>query len=459
MRRILLTFLCLLPLTAPAAEPLAAQQDDPPPGIRLSGAYDAQRRPVLAVRPFAAADAIGAVADSMLDIVRRDLTYSDRYNMAASIPRSLASGPVEYGEWNSLNVVYLVTGDITPTTRGYELALAIHDVVYQRVLHEARYSIPAATGPDFRMAMHAISDEVVRRTLNLPGSAATRVAFTRQNLDAGGSHDLLIVDSDGFGVRRIAGFGGQLYSPSWSPDARRVLYAVNAEDGWQLIERHVADGSQRTLNPGGDMILTPTYSPDGQSIALSIWRGDRAEITRYNIDRQCCADRISGEGRNIETNPSFSADGTRIAFMSNRLGPNALFVMRADGASPRLISPFVRGQRSEYNAPSWSPTDSRIAFHGHWNKQGNWAYQIMIADADGTGTQIEQITSRGENEDPSWAPDGRHIVYTSVGDGPGGLYVIDVESKTRRLLVSGGNMRMADWSAPLLRASDLIARP
>ena len=45
-----------------------------------------------------------------------------------------------------------------------------------------------------------------------------------------------------------------------------------------------------------------------------------------------------------------------------------------------------------------------------------------------------------------------------VGDGPGGLYVIDVETKKRRLLVPGANMRMADWSAPLVRAEDLIVR-
>lgn len=459
MRRSLFLIFCLLPFAVPPASPLAAQQGDPPPGIRLSGAYDARQRPLLAVRPFTAGDAISETADSVLTILRRDLTYSDRYNMAGAIPATLAAGDVDYTQWNALNVVYLVTGEVMPTARGYDVALVVHDVVYRRKLLEERYAIPAGADPDFRMAVHALSDEVVRRTVNVPGSAASRVAFTRQNLDAGGSHDLLIVDSDGFGVRRIAGFGSQLYSPDWSPDGRRVLYAVNDPNaGWQLIERDVASGSQRTISPGGDMVLTPAYAPDGNSIALSIWRGDRSEITRYNLAQQCCAERISGQGRNIETGPTFSADGRRLAFISDRLGRNALFVARADGADPMLVSPFVRGQRSDYGSPSWSPTDSRVAFHGHWNRVGNWAFQILVADADRPGGQIEQITTRGENEDPSWAPDGRHVVYTSVGDGPGGLYVIDVDTKLRRLLVSGGNMRMANWSAPLVRASDLIAR-
>ncbi|MEX1183158.1 MAG: hypothetical protein WEF86_07965 [Gemmatimonadota bacterium] len=455
MRRSLLAILLLLPLAAPTA----AQQTDQPAGIKLSTTYDAGRHPLLAVRPFTGAEPIAEAVDSAMLIIERDLANSDRFNIARAIPESLRTGEVDYAEWNSLNVVYLVAGDITPVTRGYELALTVHDIVYRRPLHTATYQLPAATDPDFRMAVHAIADEVVRSTVNLPGSAATRVAFTRQNQDANGSYDLLIVDADGHGLRRIAGFGGQLYSPAWSPDARRVLYAVNGESGWQLVERDVTSGSQREVDPGGDMVMTPTYAPDGRSIALSVWKGDRSEITRFDLQQQCCAERISGQGRNIEMYPSFSADGSRIAFMSNRLGRNAIYVMGADGSDPILLSPFVPGQASEYDSPAWSPVGPRVAFHGHWNKRSaGWLYQIMIADATRPGAPIEQITSRGNNEDPSWAPDGRHLVYTGVGDGPGGLYVIDVETKRRRLLVSGANMRMADWSAPLLRAADLIVR-
>jgi TolB protein len=457
MRRSILTVLSLLALAAP----LTAQQTDPPPGIRLSATYDARQRPLLALRPLEAPAPIAEAVDSIGTILQRDLTYSSRYNMAGTVPEALRTGTVDYAQWNSLNVVYLVTGSVTPTAAGYELAMGVHDVVYRRVLHEGRYALPAATDPDFRMAVHAVSDEVVRRTLNAPGSAATRVAFTRQNRDANGSYDLLIVDADGFGLRRIAGFGGQLYSPVWSPDARRVLYAVNGPDGWkEFIERDIASGSQRSFRPGGDMALTPAYAPDGRSIVYARWVGDRSEIMSYDIQRQCCAARLSGQGRNIEMNPVFSADGRQLAFNSDRLGRNAIFVMARDGANPTLLSPYVPGQASEYTSPSWSPTGSRVAFHGHWNKRARgWAYQIMVADASRPGAPIEQITSRGENEDPSWAPDGRHLVYTGVGDGPGGLYVIDIETKTRRLLVSGGNMRMADWSPPLVRAADLVARP
>jgi TolB protein len=306
------------------------------------------------------------------------------------------------------------------------------------------------------MAVHALSDEVVRWITQTPGIAATRVAYTRQN--GGMSYDLILMDADGFGVRRIAGFGGQLYSPTWSPDGRRILYTINDPDrgGWQLIERDVTSGSQRTIRPGGELLMTPTYARDGNRIALATWRNGDMDIIEYDIQQQCCAKPLA-EGRGDNLSPVYSPDGRRLGFVSTSLGRAGIYVMPAAGGSPTLLTPFVRGQASEYQGPSWSPSSSKIAFHGHWNMRvGN--YQIMVADADRPGGQIEQITARGDSEDPSWAPDGRHLVYTSVGDGPAGLYVIDAETKERRPLAPGGNLRMAEWSPRLVNAADLAVR-
>jgi TolB protein len=146
--------------------------------------------------------------------------------------------------------------------------------------------------------------------------------------------------------------------------------------------------------------------------------------------------------------------------MSSRLGMPHIYVMPAAGGAAQLISPFVRGQRGYYTSPDWSPTGSRIAFHGHWNSRGT--YQIMLADANRPGAQIRQLTSEGANEDPSWAPDGRHLVFTHAGvrgTSPG-LYVIDTETGNRRPLLTGSDgYRLADWSPPLLRAAAIALNP
>jgi TolB protein len=454
-RRTLLTLGALLALAAP----LAAQ--DRPTGIRVEGEYDVRQRPVIAVRPFSGAGPIAEVVDSMATIVARDLRFSDRYNMIEQIPADLRTGAVDVAKWNALRVTYLVTGEVTATTRGYELRVVVHDVPWSKITYDVRYALPAATGADFRMAVHAVSDDVVRRTLNVPGIAATRIALSRTNPAPRGmtaTQDLLIVDSDGFGVRRLAGFGGQLYSPSWSRDGQKLLYTMNGNRGWQLAERNMATGTQRVFEPFGETVMTPSYMPSGNEVAVGIWLkgGNRTEIVAYDMTRSSVR-RLSAPGRHDEMYPVFSADGRRMAFLSSRLGVPAIYVGNADGSGAQLITPFQPGVTSYYTSPTFSPLDSRLAFHGTWDKKASNSYHILVSDAANPGGQIIQVTEQGHNEDPSWAPDGRHLVYTQteVRGQPDGLYVIDIQSKVRRLLVPGANMRMADWSPPLVSAASL----
>jgi TolB protein len=458
MRR-LLSILCLM-LSLAGADTAQAQQPDTarPPGIRLTTRYDVATRAAIAVRPFSGAPAIAGVVDSITRIIERDLEYSGRYNVLP-VPAALARDRLDYAQWNALNVVYLVTGEVSATAAGYELALTVHDVVYGRVRDEQTLRLPPATSAEFRMAVHAASDDIVRKTLNAPGIAATRIAFTRKNpRSAGGvyTYDVLVVDADGFNLRRVGGASGQIYSPDWSPDGSRLLYAVNAGGGWRIVERNLGSGQTRTIDVGTGMLTTPSYSPDGTRVAFSAWRESNWELFEYNIAEDCCLRRLTTD-RADDISPTYSRDGSRIAFMSSRVGgmPH-IFVMPAQGGGAVTISPYVHGQRGYYTSPDLSPTSSEVAFHGHWNSRGT--YQIMVADASRPGGQVRQITSAGANEDPSWAPDGRHLVYTHAGvrGSEPGLYVIDTATGNRRSLTTGSEgLRLADWSPPLRRAADL----
>jgi Tol biopolymer transport system component len=93
-----------------------------------------------------------------------------------------------------------------------------------------------------------------------------------------------------------------------------------------------------------------------------------------------------------------------------------------------------------------APKGSQIVFHG---RSRGGIFQIMVADANRPGTPVQQITSEGRSEDPAWAPDGRHVVFSGVRDDGMGLYVIDVVTGRIRPLVTGGRFRMPDWSPVL----------
>jgi TolB protein len=311
--------------------------------------------------------------------------------------------------------------------------------------------LPAPSASDFRMAVHAVADELIRSISGQPGAAASRVAFTRR---AGSGYELVIVDSDGQNARTIVTSGGMLYSPTWSPDGRRIAYGMRTASGRvELVERELASGRVRVISSRPVFSFAPAYSPDGRKLAITLTVGSIAqEIDEYDLERSCCLRRLT-HGPRDDLNPTYSPDGSRIAFNSSRLGQLHVYVMPAAGGEATLLTPYGINESAHFAAPDWSPTSDEIAFTG----QSRGGFQIMIANANRPGV-ARQITSSGDNQDPSWAADGRHIVYTGVGREGSGLYVIDTQTGNIRKLFSGSRLQMADWSPVLQRVSSTSAR-
>ena len=438
-------------LFGPGAGVVAAQVADTtlPKGVQLKLVYETQYRPRVAVQPFSGAGGDPAVEEAHR-IIQRDLDYSDRFDMLFRIPESLLEGS-EYSRWNDLGVVYLVTGGMERSDAGYRLRLALHDVVYGSVKEIRQFDLPTLDAPDFRMAVHAVSDEVVRWATGEPGMAATRIALTRHLGD--GTYELLLVDSDGENMERVDAHL-RLYSPTWSPDGSRISYQYGDEQLNSLVERNLRTGQVRRLTDPQILAQTPSYAPGGQKLAMALWVDRGMEIHEYDVERDCCLRRLSRQAR-IDMHPSYSPDGGRIAFQSDRLGNPHIFTMPASGGDAVLVTAFEVGGAGYYTSPAWSPRGNQIVFHG---RSRGGVFQIMIADANRPGAPVQQITSQGRSEDPSWAPDGRHIVFSGVREDGMGLYVIDLVTGRIRPLVTGGRYRMPDWSPALMRASSLTAR-
>lgn len=442
------------------ARPARAQEQDTtriPTGVQLGLVYQTAYRPSLAVRPFSTTDsaALADVADRVFGIVRRDLDYSDRFDMQFDIPPALAKGPVDYGAWNDLNVVYLLTGGLEPAQEGGTvLRLTLHDVVYSTIKEMSSFHLPSVDDPGFRMAVHAASDQVVRWATGNPGIAASRVLFTVQNPQDRTSREILIVDSDGENLQSVVTSQSEVQSPAWSPDGSHMVFTERAPDGWRLEERDMRTGRIRMVGAQSTLYLTPSYSPDGTKLVFGMWRAGNSDLYEYDISRYCCLRQLTHSTR-VDMYPSFSPDGKQLAFMSDRLGQPHIFIMPADGGEATVISPFVYGEPGFYTSPDWSPTNSYVAFHG---RSIGGRFQVMVADASHPGATVQQLTSEGRNEDPSWAPDGRHLVFSGMRGTGVGLYVIDSVTGRIRPLVLGRRYRVPAWSGSLLQASALTVR-
>lgn len=431
------------------AAPLTAQEPDTtsiPSGVRLGLIYQTSYRPELAVKPFDAPPAARDVADRAHAIIRRDLDHSDRFEMT-DLPESMARGPVDYPVFNGLGIVYLVTAAVEPIGQGYRLRVLLHDVVYSRVDQLAAFELPAPGSPGFRMAVHAISDRIVRWATSEPGMAASRILFVRSRSDGG--RDLMIIDADGENMRRVTGTDELLHSPAWAPDGRRIAYAVGPVPHWRVVARDLATGEERVVaNREGEENYTPAWAPDARRLAFASSTATGQRIFEIDAADGCCTERLTG-GPREDLSPTYSPDGEMIAFNSNRLGQPHIYLHRLGDGRSTLLTPFVYGESGYYTSPDWSPTGSLVAFHG----RSRGGHQIMVADARDPGGTVRQLTSDGVGEDPSWAPDGRHVVFSGRRVGGQGLYVLDSVTGRIRPLVLGGSYTVPDWSPTLRGAS------
>jgi TolB protein len=219
-------------------------------------------------------------------------------------------------------------------------------------------------------------------------------------------------------------------------------------DGAKIYEVDLSTGQERKVEVGrSGTFFAPAYHPDGERLAFAVAGGRQSGIYSFDMAKDCCLVRMSG-GRYEDLSPTFSPDGRRMAFNSNRLGTTTpqIYVMPTGGGDADLVSPYEYGRGGYYTSPDWAPTGDRIAFHGRIRRG---RYQILVANVNDRGRRLRQLTWEGNNEDPSWAPDGRHLVFVGERSWGHGLFVVDGASGKLRALVTGRDVRIPDWSEAL----------
>ena len=408
-------------------------------GVRIGVDYRPGIVPGLVVVP-------GTGLDSVRAMVRRDLDYTDRFEMitVADLPQARQRSwvrrgrvRVNYGLYSSLGAQFAV--ELVPASSG--VTARLHD------LGEAKMQIrkPSRCLPrpavDFRLEVHRLSDEVARWASGSPGAAASRLMFV-----SGGR--VYRVDSDGQDIVPLTPAGQTSLSPAWSPDGQRLAFTQMGEGKGGIVVQplggaggFMVPGSQTALN------ITPTFSPDGRTLAFAHSDERGTDIYTANVVERCCAQRLTVGRFADNLSPTFSPDGRRIAFISTRAGPPQLYVMAADGTDQELLAPFDYGATGSSNAPEWSPDGASVVFH----REVSGSPQIFLVDV--AARRVRQLTSSGRNEDPTWSPDGRHVAFISDRSGRRQMWIVDIETGRVRQLGTPGAARLPAWSRRLGRTT------
>jgi TolB protein len=194
-----------------------------------------------------------------------------------------------------------------------------------------------------------------------------------------------------------------------------MTYQGNRQPRVMVYE--IESGRVRPLVEQPYMTFAPRYSPDSSRIIFSMAINGNTDI--YTIPVAGGTPTRLTNTAGIDTGGSFSPDGRRIVFESDRSGTQQIYVMDADGSSQRRIS-FGGGG---YATPVWSPRGDLIAY----TRTG--AFQIGVMSPDGSGARI--LTRGVYAEGPSWAPNGRAVMFTR-GASQGQLWYVDIASGALR---------------------------
>ena len=349
-----------------------------------------------------------------------------------------------FGDWRIINAQALITGQATLLEDGrLQVSFRLWDVFAQRQMAGQQYT----TSPDnWRRIGHIISDAIYKRLTGEDGYFDTRVVFVAES---GPKIDrikrLAIMDQDGANPSFLTNGSYLVLTPRFSPTRQQITFLSYRDEIPQVFLFNIETGEQEVLGDFPGMTFAPRFSPDGQKIVMSFARNGNSDLFVMDLGRRT-TQRLTFSPA-IDTSPSYAPDGRRLTFSSDRGGSEQIYVMNADGADIHRIS-FGRGR---YGTPVWSPRGDLIAF----TRQAGGRFSIGVMRPDGSGERI--LTEGFHNEGPTWAPNGRVLMFfrqdPTFADGSGGevsLWSVDVTGRNLRRISTPGDASDPAWS-PLIR--------
>ena len=400
------------------------------------------------------ADPTGPYRDSVKAILKRDLDFSDRVRVVpiqslTGAPISDAATAADFTKFGKLGTSYVLTSAV----ENGKLAITLFDVRARKIAHTKEFRISgspadnptparvASLAPEFRATLHEASDDVLEWISGQRGIAETRIVYVA-------SGRVRVVDSDGANDHPVTSSGAAL-SPSWHPSGRSIVYSDFSDAGTQIAEVDLESGKSHLLNatPRG-LNITPVFSPDGENIVYASGGEQPADLVIADASNRGGARKLGAGNLTEQSSPTFSPDGKRVAFIAPSPKTPQIYTMNVDGSDIKQLTPSVAGVRSYRTSPDWSPDGRAIAF-----EQQNGDFQVWTIGLD--DRKMRKLTSIGENEDPSWAPDARHIVLTSTRHGSKNLWVLDSRTGRMRQLTFNDGARLAAWS-PLLSTNTVV---
>jgi TolB protein len=424
----------------------AAAQDWFKTGTGLGVSKARVASPDLAARP----DNAQPLEKTFHDVLWSDLEFSGVLDLVSPsfYPKETPSQPSELRaqDWSSApaNAYMVAYGNLAVDGSSLAVGGYLSDVSNPAApIALQKIYRGSATEADARRLAHQFADDIVSRLSGgLPGVAQTQIAFVSSR---SGNKEIWMMDYDGGNQHQVTHLKSIALTPRWSPDASRIAFTCyvpgrNGVTSAQVCIYSAASSHLISFPRFRGTNSSPAWSPDGQQIAFMSSQNGDPEIYVINADGTRLHRITFAAG--VNTSPAWNPKtGKEMVFVSDRGGDGApvLYQMNSDGTSVSRIDLPDMGYVID---PAWSPNGQLIAFS--WRRpSGN--YDIYVMDI--VSHQLVELTrDAGRNERPSWAPDGRHLVFESTRTGTRQIWTMLADGSQPRQLTFEGQNESPNWS-------------
>ncbi len=453
MTRTLFTWLlAIAALQTPAQQPPPATPPQQPTEISATITTEGGQPPRLAVpdlitlSPDAETAAIARIIGQVLwdDLnYEREFTFIPR-DVYATIPKATSFDNVPFDRWRELNADGLVVGTVQKTGNSLRVEMRLFNVRNRQSVFGKVYT---GSGANPRLFAHMAADEIYQTQRALKGVAQSKLTFVSDRdgermsgtVEKRDVKEVYISDYDGENQRRVT-IGRTLnVFPRWSPNNRSIAYVSYRRGAPNIFISNIYEGTMEEVTKGNNENWLPAWSPDGTRLCFASPREGKGHTNLYVVNRDGSGLRKLTDHPSINTSPTWSPSGTQIAFVSDRTGTPQVYVISADGAGqPQRITT----SENYADKPTWSsPPYNEIAYTARTGP-GN---DIKVIDM--ATRQVRQLTfGEGTNESPAFAPNGRHIAFTSTRSGKKQIFTIARDGNDLRQITKSGNNEQPDWS-------------
>jgi TolB protein len=349
---------------------------------------------------------------------------------------------VTFGVWNSPppNAAMLAFGNLGVAAGKLTVQGWLYDVkntASPEVLGKQYTDV--ATSDAARLIAHKFADEIIFRLGGgIPGITESKIYFVS---DRSGNKEIWVMDYDGSNQRQLTHQGSVSLSPRISPDGSRLAFSSLTKAGWDILMFSLDLNRLVSFPRFGGTNLSPAWSPDGARLALSSSRGGNSQIYLCDVSGANLHRITSNKGPDV--GPVWNRKtGAQIAFVSGDTGLPQVYTIEADGTNQQRMT-----DQGYAVSPSWSPngqflTLAWIRKYGPGEPGSSDIYLMDIASK-----QWVQLThDGGRNDYPSWAPDGRHIVFQSSRSGKEEIWMMLADGTKLHQLTFTGRNTQPNWS-------------